>query len=206
MSFAPIKRLWIGSYFIYLFLLLNFMSLSYEKWQPYISRWTLTNSRHLNSFNSFQLIICLVALYSVCFFSVELDQDMIFSCLFLWFSSASVISSLSYCSTPHPFQEDYFIISVEFAIIFCIGLYGSINIDANIEQNQTKEVGLLIGSLGHAALLFVNKRLVGKPCMCSTISTYRWSLAISNFIHEVVLISLIFVCFQESLLWKVFFV
>ncbi|KAG8385614.1 hypothetical protein BUALT_Bualt03G0063400 [Buddleja alternifolia] len=37
----------------------------------------------------------------------------------------------------------------------------SINMDEKIEQNQTKEVGLLIGSLGHAALLFVNKQLVG---------------------------------------------
>lgn len=34
--------------------------------------------------------------------------------------------------------------------------------DANTMQNQTKEVGVLIGSLGHAALLFVNKRPVGK--------------------------------------------
>ncbi|KAL0353143.1 UNVERIFIED_CONTAM: Beta-galactosidase 6 [Sesamum angustifolium] len=37
----------------------------------------------------------------------------------------------------------------------------SINMTAKTEQNQTKEVGLLIRSLGHAALLFVNKRLVG---------------------------------------------
>ncbi|KAK6124416.1 hypothetical protein DH2020_041836 [Rehmannia glutinosa] len=37
----------------------------------------------------------------------------------------------------------------------------SINMDTKIKQNQTKEVGLLIGSLGHAALLFVNKKLAG---------------------------------------------
>ncbi|KAH6829037.1 beta-galactosidase 8 [Perilla frutescens var. hirtella] len=35
----------------------------------------------------------------------------------------------------------------------------SIDVD-DIKQNQTKEVGLLIGSLGHAALLFVNNQLV----------------------------------------------
>ncbi|KAL9155936.1 hypothetical protein ABFS82_09G039100 [Erythranthe guttata] len=28
-------------------------------------------------------------------------------------------------------------------------------------KNETKEVGLFVGSLGHAALIFVNKRLVG---------------------------------------------
>ncbi|KAG6393980.1 hypothetical protein SASPL_144556 [Salvia splendens] len=35
----------------------------------------------------------------------------------------------------------------------------SIDIDADNKTNQMKEVGLLIGSLGHAALLFVNKQL-----------------------------------------------
>ncbi|KAL7098815.1 hypothetical protein ACP275_09G042400 [Erythranthe tilingii] len=37
----------------------------------------------------------------------------------------------------------------------------SINMDEKIGQNETKEVGLFVGSLGHAALIFVNKRLVG---------------------------------------------
>ncbi|KAL2475471.1 Beta-galactosidase 8 [Abeliophyllum distichum] len=37
----------------------------------------------------------------------------------------------------------------------------SINVDEKIKQHETKELGLLIGSLGHAALVFVNKRLVG---------------------------------------------
>ncbi|XP_075486733.1 beta-galactosidase 6-like [Primulina tabacum] len=36
----------------------------------------------------------------------------------------------------------------------------SLIMDANTMQNKTKEVGVLIGSLGHAALLFVNKRPV----------------------------------------------
>lgn len=52
---------------------------------------------------------------------------------------------------------------IELAIILCITLHGSIDVDADIKQNQTKEVGLLIGSLGHAALLFVNNRVVGEP-------------------------------------------
>ncbi|KAL3820568.1 hypothetical protein ACJIZ3_006481 [Penstemon smallii] len=37
----------------------------------------------------------------------------------------------------------------------------SINVNEKIKKNQTKEAGLLIGSLGHASLLFVNERLVG---------------------------------------------
>ncbi|KZV51981.1 beta-galactosidase 6-like [Dorcoceras hygrometricum] len=39
--------------------------------------------------------------------------------------------------------------------------YTTTIMDANIMQNQTKEIDVLIGSLGHAALLFVNKRPVG---------------------------------------------
>ncbi|XP_051128365.1 beta-galactosidase 6-like isoform X2 [Andrographis paniculata] len=37
----------------------------------------------------------------------------------------------------------------------------SINVDEKTVENQTKEVGLLIMSLGHAAFLFVNKKPVG---------------------------------------------
>ncbi|KAL8460332.1 hypothetical protein ACS0TY_032031 [Phlomoides rotata] len=37
----------------------------------------------------------------------------------------------------------------------------SINIDTKMEKYQTKKAGLLIGSLGHAALLFVNKKVAG---------------------------------------------
>lgn len=33
--------------------------------------------------------------------------------------------------------------------------------EVDLKNGQGKEVGLLISSLGHAALLFVNKRLVG---------------------------------------------
>ncbi|KAI5656979.1 hypothetical protein M9H77_25772 [Catharanthus roseus] len=36
-----------------------------------------------------------------------------------------------------------------------------INVEVDLKNGQGKEVGLLISSLGHAALLFVNKRLVG---------------------------------------------
>ena len=38
---------------------------------------------------------------------------------------------------------------------------GSINVKESIVPGQEKEAFLHIGSLGHAALVFVNKRLVG---------------------------------------------
>ena len=38
---------------------------------------------------------------------------------------------------------------------------GSINVQESIVPGQEKEAFLHIGSLGHAALVFVNKRLVG---------------------------------------------
>ena len=39
--------------------------------------------------------------------------------------------------------------------------FGSINVDENAKQGQEKEALLLVQSLGHAALVFVNKKLVG---------------------------------------------
>lgn len=76
---------------------------------------------------------------------------------------------------------------IELAMVLCISLHGSIDVDANNKQNQTKEVGLLIGSLGHAALLFLNNQLVGESYMA--VQLRKLQLAISCLICEVDIIS-----------------
>lgn len=50
----------------------------------------------------------------------------------------------------------------------------SINVTENIEGGQSKEVALFIESLGHAALVFVNKQLVGIETI----------LLVTNFVHN----------------------
>ena len=79
-----------------------------------------------------------------------------------------------------PYQQYY----TELAYLLCIALHGhSIDVNADNKKNRTKEVGLLIGSLGHAALLFVNKQPAGKPLVQLTFYLYRICTLAHYFTH-----------------------